>query len=441
MKPTSINKLDPQFKHVRQWFDNNLDSEKCDLNDQHVYENVFHKGKWAAIFQATERGMQNLLQKAKPRSITDLAALTSIYRPGPLAAGVDKAYVQDKEREERGEKLEYMHPILEKVLGPTRGHMCLHGGSKILLSDGSTMAIEDIVKGKLHVAVKSWNIEESTWQDDEVIGWIDSGINPCITIMHSEGSITCTGNHPILTDSGWKEAERLKVGDAIRSHPISLSWAKIMSISWGGWHQTYDITVKNNSNFVANGIIVHNCFQEQFMLLGYHFGLNWDDCDKLRKILVKKSIGTDVNEKKRQEALRIKTEFKHGAMDKGLTEKQVDELWEKMEYFSGSGFNLCLAADEHVDVIINGKLQQMKISEIKRGMSVMTRDEKTLRDHPVDVVDVHHNGVRHVNRYTLEDGTTVVCTPDHKFRTTCGQMLSINEIIQRDLSIYKDMVY
>ena len=104
MKPTNIKKINnPKFKDVKGWFQENLHSETCDLDDQDVYENVFHDGRWAGIFQATERGMQKLLQKARPRSIVDLVAITSIYRPGPLTAGVDKAYITDKNRVEQGE--------------------------------------------------------------------------------------------------------------------------------------------------------------------------------------------------------------------------------------------------------------------------------------------------------------------------------------------------
>ena len=46
------------------------------------------------IFQFTEKGAQNLAKRAQPKSIIDISAITSIYRPGPLSAGVDKAYVQ-----------------------------------------------------------------------------------------------------------------------------------------------------------------------------------------------------------------------------------------------------------------------------------------------------------------------------------------------------------
>ena len=58
------------------------------------------------MFQFTEAGAQNFCKQARPSSIIDLAAITSIYRPGPLSAGVDKDYVQAKEGTE---KIKYLH--------------------------------------------------------------------------------------------------------------------------------------------------------------------------------------------------------------------------------------------------------------------------------------------------------------------------------------------
>ena len=76
----------PTFDDVKEYYDTKLHPEKIDLNDQKVYKNVFHKGKWAGIFQFTEGGAQDFCKKAKPKSIIDIAAITSIYRPGPLSA-------------------------------------------------------------------------------------------------------------------------------------------------------------------------------------------------------------------------------------------------------------------------------------------------------------------------------------------------------------------
>ena len=37
------------------------------MDDQHVYEHVYAKGRWAGIFQLAGRGAQNLFKKAKAK--------------------------------------------------------------------------------------------------------------------------------------------------------------------------------------------------------------------------------------------------------------------------------------------------------------------------------------------------------------------------------------
>ena len=108
----------PTFQQIREWFDKHMDPKNIDLNDQKVYEYVYHEGRFAGVFQCTQPGAQRLFMKAKPRSIIDIATLTSIYRPGPLAANVDKIYIGAKNEPE---KIDYQHPLIKKVLEPTYG--------------------------------------------------------------------------------------------------------------------------------------------------------------------------------------------------------------------------------------------------------------------------------------------------------------------------------
>ena len=68
-----------------------------DFGDQKIYKNIFQKGKWAGVFQFTEAGAQNFCRLAKPTNLIDLAAITSIYRPGPLGANVHNDYVDAKQ--------------------------------------------------------------------------------------------------------------------------------------------------------------------------------------------------------------------------------------------------------------------------------------------------------------------------------------------------------
>ena len=86
----------PTFGDVRKFYNENLHPDVLDLNDESIYQNIFCKGRWAGIFQFTEPGAQNFCKRAQPKNIIDLAAVTSIFRPGPLSAKVDKHYIAAK---------------------------------------------------------------------------------------------------------------------------------------------------------------------------------------------------------------------------------------------------------------------------------------------------------------------------------------------------------
>lgn len=105
----------PTFAQVREWYNKNLHPDVNSYDDQSVYEHVYHEGRFPGVFQLTSAGAQRLFKAAKPKSIVDIAVLTSIYRPGPLAANVDKIYLKAR----AGEKFEWGHPLFEKVLGKT----------------------------------------------------------------------------------------------------------------------------------------------------------------------------------------------------------------------------------------------------------------------------------------------------------------------------------
>jgi len=110
----------PTFDDIKKWYDENLDPNVLNLNDQKVYKNVFHKGKWAGVFQFTEKGAQGFCKKAKPESIIDISAITSIYRPGPLSAKVHEHYVKAK-KNPMGVK--YLHPLVKEVTKETHGFL------------------------------------------------------------------------------------------------------------------------------------------------------------------------------------------------------------------------------------------------------------------------------------------------------------------------------
>ena len=110
----------PTFQDIKGYYDTHLHPDVLDMGDQDVYENIFHNGKWIGIFQFTETGAQRFAKKAKPRSIIDISAITSIYRPGPLSAGVDRSYVQAKEDPDA---IPYINDTVKSVTEETHGFL------------------------------------------------------------------------------------------------------------------------------------------------------------------------------------------------------------------------------------------------------------------------------------------------------------------------------
>ncbi len=110
----------PTFAHVRDYYNQYLHPDSIDLGDQEVYKNIFHKGKWAGIFQFTEGGAQDFCKLAKPTSLIDISAITSIYRPGPLSADVDKQFVEAKESPQY---IRYVSEEVQEITEETYGFL------------------------------------------------------------------------------------------------------------------------------------------------------------------------------------------------------------------------------------------------------------------------------------------------------------------------------
>lgn len=201
----------PTFQQIREWFDRHMDPKNIDLNDQKVYEYVYHEGRFAGVFQLANAGAQRLFMKAKPKNIIDIATLTSIYRPGPLAADVDKLYLEAKKDPD---KIDYQHPLIKKVLEPTYG--CLHGSTMITTEDGD-VSIENIVNNQLiGIKLPSYNETTNEIEQDEVVAAVCNGVKDTLTIETEDGrTIVLTSDHRVYTTRGWVEAGNLTLEDEI----------------------------------------------------------------------------------------------------------------------------------------------------------------------------------------------------------------------------------
>ena len=94
-----------------------LDINTIPLNEKRVYE-MLSSGDTAGVFQFESKEMQDLVKKLNPDSFNDIAACISLYRPGPLGAGMADRYIERKHgRRSPG----YIHRSLEPVLKSTHG--------------------------------------------------------------------------------------------------------------------------------------------------------------------------------------------------------------------------------------------------------------------------------------------------------------------------------
>ena len=92
-----------------------IDIDEIPTDDLRTYE-LFGRGQTTAVFQFESAPMREYLKKLKPSSITDLAAMNALYRPGPMD------FIDDFISRKHGKKkIAYLHPVLESILKETYG--------------------------------------------------------------------------------------------------------------------------------------------------------------------------------------------------------------------------------------------------------------------------------------------------------------------------------
>lgn len=119
------------------------------------------------------------------------------------------------------------------------------------------------MKGRLN-KMRLRSVDESTMEvtHTTVTDCWKVGVKPVYKITAGDFSVTCTADHLILTDSGWKELQDIAVGrDKVYTSQCNLMAVVVDSIEYVGEEEVFDISVSSDyHNFLANGITVHNCF-------------------------------------------------------------------------------------------------------------------------------------------------------------------------------------
>lgn len=173
---------------------------------------------------------------------------------------------------------------------------CVARGTKILMGDGSIKNIEDVLVGN---SVCSYS--DGTNRVSKVVNWFNNGDKEIVNVKCDCGfSLKCTKDHKILTQRGYVEASELTTNDFVftpkfvnnfddeipsnkkpsndsvrmldercyipKTYSILNSdfiMQRVVSIEECGIETVYDIEVEDTHNFIADGVVVHNCIAKK----------------------------------------------------------------------------------------------------------------------------------------------------------------------------------
>lgn len=173
-----------------------LNLDKIPLTDDKTFR-LLQSAHTTGVFQLESSGMKRYLKALKPTSVDDLIVMVSLYRPGPLDAGMVEEYI---ERKHGRKPVTYLHPQMEPILAGTYGiivyqeqlmsiannlgKFTLGQGYMLIKAVGKKIkALLDEQKSRLVDGMVGNNIEKQTAEKiwDFIEPFARYGFNKCLT--------------------------------------------------------------------------------------------------------------------------------------------------------------------------------------------------------------------------------------------------------------------
>ena len=254
-------------------------------HDPKVYEEVYHKGNLAGIFQVDTDTMKPFVVKMKPRNVKEISNIIALVRPGALDAPSPRP--GDPETRKAAdyyadcaignEKSYYMHPDLEPILDFSFGVILFQEQTLKIFNQlgGLTLAEADIARrgmGKkdaasLEKALKPLidNLrKKGTWTEDQIKRLTDT-ITASNRYSFNEAHSCLPLSAKVHTEEGSKTIEQIVTGEfegkvGFISENGCLEYEKPSAVLDQGVKEVFEVVFEDNTTLqlTADHRVWHN---------------------------------------------------------------------------------------------------------------------------------------------------------------------------------------
>jgi DNA polymerase-3 subunit alpha len=112
---TNLTVIQHTLETIRRLHGKDIALPTLPLDDKKTFD-LLRRGETTGVFQLESAGMKRYLKELKPTQFSDITAMVSLYRPGPM-----EWLPSFVKRKQGAEKVEYLHDALRPILEPTYG--------------------------------------------------------------------------------------------------------------------------------------------------------------------------------------------------------------------------------------------------------------------------------------------------------------------------------
>jgi len=139
---STLTTLDMTCKSIKENYDIDIDINKIPLNDSKTFD-MLCSGNLSGVFQLSgSSGFRDVVIQVQPRSVAEIADITSLYRPGPLDNGFIPKYVKAKNTGIIEYMIQASNPEIQKQI-----EECLLPTKGVLIYQEQVMKLVQIMAG------------------------------------------------------------------------------------------------------------------------------------------------------------------------------------------------------------------------------------------------------------------------------------------------------